>query len=218
MIKQFFRSLLDRGGNFNPSVTNIAEPHGDSTWHTPERRSRMSDHERDDAGNEASRGNDSVNDSVAEYHGAGQQPPDAVICALEAFKRENPEMDATAFEDGSVAISDDGVVHVDVDVLEEHFDLNSDAIDNLTALQFWSHPKLEHLGPFPAPVQIGEEDYWRFDDVKAWVINCRHVFVVRVVQADVSQALAIFDEWVKEKKCSAWCWETLLGDRPNAES
>jgi hypothetical protein len=65
-----------RSGKSNACVTSIAEPHGDVqattilTGYTPERRSRMSDHERDDAGNEASRGND----SVAEYHGTVNTP------------------------------------------------------------------------------------------------------------------------------------------------
>jgi len=157
------------------------------------------------AGNEAS-----CESEIDEHHGDEQQPPEVVIRALEAFKRENPEMDATAFDDGKIVISDDGIVHVNVDVLEKRFDLNRDAIDNLEVLHYWSHPNVDPLGPFPAPVQLGDEDYWRFDDVKAWVINYRHIFAVRVVQADVSKALAIFDEWVKEKQCSAWGWQTIF--------
>jgi len=72
MLTKIFRRQSDRGGNLNPNVTNVAEPHGDvqpSTGHTPERRSRMSDHERDDAGNEAS----CENDNAAEHHGDATQ-------------------------------------------------------------------------------------------------------------------------------------------------
>jgi len=199
-----------RDGNFNPSVTNVAEPHGDVpqstilTGQMPGKEERMDDYGRGlTAGNEASC-------ESAEHHGDERQPPDIVKRAFEAFKRENPEMDATAFEDSRVAISHEGVVHVNVDVLEKCFDLDRDTIDSLTALQFWSHPVLDALDAFPPRVQLEEEDYWIYDDVKAWVINYRHVFAVRVVQANVPKALAVFDEWVKEKQCPAWCWETIF--------
>jgi hypothetical protein len=219
-------SESDRSGKPNACATNIAEPHGDVqpsailTGQMPEKEGRMSDYERgSNAGNEASCGND--ND---EHRSDEQQVHDAVKRALEAFKRENPEIDVIAFEKGNnaiscnVAISCEGVVHVNVDVLEKCFELDRDTIDDMTALQFFSNPVLDTIDAFPARVRLEGKDYWTFNDVKAWVINYRHACAVRVVSTDVSRALAIFDEWREEKQYPAWCWATIFGGSPNAES
>jgi hypothetical protein len=145
--------------------------------------------------------------------------------SAEAVEWKNPKMlldKAFAPKKSKLTHTNKGVALADADVLEECFDLTRDAIDNLTALQFWSNPVLDTLDAFPAPVQVkgdaNGKDYWVFDEVKTWVINFRHACAVRVVSADVSRALAIFAEWRDEKQYPPWCWETIFGGRPNEES